>query len=69
MDNSKRLIYFICGAILGLLFGAGLWGGFLLDAQHGWLAIPLGGLLFGILSACFGEEFWESILRHFAGWF
>jgi hypothetical protein len=60
-DRFEFWVRFLFGALFGVLVGLLLWVRFLLlRFEHGWLAIPIIGLLFAFSAARFGDNFWTS---------
>ena len=60
IDWLGFVVRFICGGMLGVIVGAYWWAhGDLND--HGTVYIVAGVLVVGLLSAIFGDDFWENI--------
>ena len=62
-DWVGTLVWFICGAFLGMIAGLGIWA-FWLDGETwtgGLACIGGSAAVLGMLSALFGESFWEFI--------
>jgi hypothetical protein len=66
-DWAEFLVRFLFGALLGAAIGFSVWLRVFPFAAFGWIALPAGALLFGIIAARFGDAFWHS-LRDWLWW-
>lgn len=65
-DRSGKAVHFGCGFFAGiiLLFIAGIQIVTDLDALF-WVGIFLGAIIFGLLAARFGDDFWRGLFGGF----
>jgi hypothetical protein len=63
-------VRFLFGALLGVIFGVGIWLRFFPRVELGWVAVPVLALLCALGAARYGDNFWVSLrgLRALSWW-
>jgi hypothetical protein len=64
-DWFEFWVRFIFGAIAGALIGIWIWLRAFTFISLGWIAIPVGALVFGFIAAWCGDRFWRSARNFF----
>jgi hypothetical protein len=64
-DWFESWVRFFFGAILGALFGMWIWLRLFPLNNFGWIALPVGALVFGFVAARRGDSFWRSLRNFF----
>lgn len=54
-------VRFFFGAAFGLFLSFGLWIRGTPDEVSGWIVLPAGAAVFGVLAGFFGDEFWQKL--------
>ena len=60
IDWLGIMVRFVCGALLGALFGLGAMATDMTRGQLLW-CVGAGAIVGGILSAALGDEFWKNL--------
>jgi hypothetical protein len=56
------LVQFICGAVFGAILGWCVWIFALPELDMGWVCVPTGALVLGLVAAIWGDSMWHRLL-------
>lgn len=67
-DWIGRVLHFVFGAFIGAFMGLSMWTRIEVSNDHGWIMIPIGAMIIGLLGAIWGDRLWYSIGKIFKFW-